>query len=293
MRQLVLNHVSIVASDECEITGWIADLASGMSEMLMSGISQIHSGLKMSEEGCVAFYEMLQEASEVDWGAETRDSIEFLRSLAVVVPLVTGSSEEIEERFTRCQEKTLSEEDGRPLLYCAISEGISCGFPSDIIWDSDQITVTFEELLPDVTIQECCERIDNLTKPSHVMPITVRHRRKLQLFGTLDALWDMKDEAFLNLTFLPDAREPMSTMDSIAFTKVVNALSRMDEGNLSNVKSVGAGVSEFRINFGPGYRIYFRDLGSKILILYCGTKQTQDEDVLTARGIWQTYSDGG
>ena len=267
----------------------MTDLASGMSEMLMSGISQLQHGLKMSEEGCVSFYRMLQDASEAHWSTEARDSIEFLRSLAVVVPLVKGSDQELEERFTRCQEVTLSEEDGKPLLYCAVADGISVGFPSDIIWDCDQITVTFEELLPDASIQEYCERVDNLTRSSHAPPIAVRHRKHLRQFTSAEAFWEVREEAFLDLIFLPDARGPISEMDSIAFAKVSKALSRMEEGNLSNVKAVGAGVSEFRINFGPGYRIYFGDLGGKLLILYCGTKQTQDEEILKARHLWQTH----
>jgi putative addiction module killer protein len=59
----------------------------------------------------------------------------------------------------------------------------------------------------------------------------------------------------------PAGRSPFTGwfdgLDAMAAAKVTVALARMELGNLSNVKSVGAGVLEYRISFGPGYRIYF------------------------------------
>jgi len=46
-------------------------------------------------------------------------------------------------------------------------------------------------------------------------------------------------------------------LDSIAGAKVTRAIARLEQGNVSNVKSVGEGVLEYRIDFGPGYRVYF------------------------------------
>jgi putative addiction module killer protein len=46
-------------------------------------------------------------------------------------------------------------------------------------------------------------------------------------------------------------------LDPIARAKVARAIARMEQGNLSNVKSVGEGVLEHKIDFGPGYRVYF------------------------------------
>ena len=68
----------------------------------------------------------------------------------------------------------------------------------------------------------------------------------------------------------------LAGLDNSAATRVAIALGRMEEGNLSNVRSVGQGVLEFRINFGPGYRIYFgRDGAALIILLGGGTKSRQ------------------
>ena len=64
----------------------------------------------------------------------------------------------------------------------------------------------------------------------------------------------------------------------------------MESGNTSNVKSVGGGVSECRIDTGPGYRIYFGSDGDTLIILLGGgTKDRQQRDIAAARELWQEY----
>lgn len=79
-------------------------------------------------------------------------------------------------------------------------------------------------------------------------------------------------------------------LDTVAAAKVTIALTRLAEGNFSNVKGVGAGVFEVRIDFGPGYRIYFGKDGQRIVILLGGgTKKRQQEDIATAQASWLDY----
>ena len=75
-----------------------------------------------------------------------------------------------------------------------------------------------------------------------------------------------------------------------AAAKVAAALARIQQGNLSSAKGVGAGVYEYRIDFGPGYRIYFGKDGDRLVILLGGgTKKRQQEDVATALVRLQDY----
>ncbi|WP_373007032.1 type II toxin-antitoxin system RelE/ParE family toxin [Hyphomonas sp.] len=70
-----------------------------------------------------------------------------------------------------------------------------------------------------------------------------------------------------------------------AAVKVATAIHRMEQGNVSNVKGDGAGVYEYRIDFGPGYRIYFGKDGDRLVILLAGgTKKRQDADISAAKG---------
>jgi len=69
-------------------------------------------------------------------------------------------------------------------------------------------------------------------------------------------------------------------LDTAAALKVRTALARIETGNLGDVKPVGQGVSERRITFGPGYRVYFGKDGDTLVILLCGgTKKRQSKDI--------------
>jgi len=79
-------------------------------------------------------------------------------------------------------------------------------------------------------------------------------------------------------------------LDATAAAKVTTAVRRMELGNFSNVKGVGAGVFENRIDFGPGYRVYFGKDGENVVILLGGgTKKQQDRDIATAQERWKDY----
>jgi putative addiction module killer protein len=67
----------------------------------------------------------------------------------------------------------------------------------------------------------------------------------------------------------------------------------LEQGNFSNVKSVGEGVLEFRIDFGPGYRVYFgRDGETVVILLTGGTKKRQQRDIEAAHAYWRDYKQG-
>ncbi len=79
-------------------------------------------------------------------------------------------------------------------------------------------------------------------------------------------------------------------LNARAAAKVATALVRMEQGNLSSAKGVGAGVAEYRIEFGPGYRVYFgKDGDTLIILLGGGTKKRQQRDIETAQDLWREY----
>lgn len=81
-----------------------------------------------------------------------------------------------------------------------------------------------------------------------------------------------------------------SKLDPQAAAKISTALYRLEQGNLSNVESVGEGVYENKLHFGPGYRIYFGEENKNIVILlYGGTKKGQSNDIALAKEYWKEY----
>ena len=81
-----------------------------------------------------------------------------------------------------------------------------------------------------------------------------------------------------------------NSIDNQTAAKVSTALTRIEMGNTSNVKSVGDGVLEYRIHFGPGIRIYFGMDGDTLVILLAGgTKRRQQNDISSAKERWRNY----
>jgi len=78
-------------------------------------------------------------------------------------------------------------------------------------------------------------------------------------------------------------------LDAQAAAKVATAILRMELGNLSNVKWIGA-IGEYRVRWGPGYRIYLAMDGDRLIILLGGgTKQRQQTDIEQAKLNWVDY----
>ena len=91
-----------------------------------------------------------------------------------------------------------------------------------------------------------------------------------------------------------DGRSPFAIwfegIDAAAAAKVTVAITRLSLGNTSGVKGVGAGVLEYKIDFGPGYRIYFGKDGANLVILLTGgTKKRQQRDIELAQSYWKDY----
>jgi len=74
--------------------------------------------------------------------------------------------------------------------------------------------------------------------------------------------------------------------DAIGKAHINRRIDRLSKGNPGDVEPVGEGISEMRIHYGPGYRVYYKEIGDKIIILLCGgDKSTQEVDIVKAKKI--------
>jgi putative addiction module killer protein len=81
--------------------------------------------------------------------------------------------------------------------------------------------------------------------------------------------------------------------DRRAAARVQIRIDRLSLGLFGDVKPVGAGLSEFRVDYGPGYRVYFVQRGEVFILLLCGgDKRTQDSDIDRAKAMLKELSDG-
>ena len=87
-----------------------------------------------------------------------------------------------------------------------------------------------------------------------------------------------RSEVFVS--FLADLR------DETAKAKIAVRLVRLANGNEGDVKPIGEGISEMRIDYGPGYRVYYKRRGTSLILLLCGgDKHSQDKDIKRAKRL--------
>ena len=80
--------------------------------------------------------------------------------------------------------------------------------------------------------------------------------------------------------------------DERARSLIASHLDRLSYGHAGDATPVGSGISELRIHYGPGYRIYFKRKGNVVIILLCGgDKSTQAKDIKTAKRLASELSD--
>ena len=84
----------------------------------------------------------------------------------------------------------------------------------------------------------------------------------------------------------------VSIQDRSAQDRILARLERVESGNLGDYRSVGGGVFELRFQFGSGYRIYFSEVGKRIILLLCaGDKSSQTRDIERAKAYWLKYKE--
>jgi len=86
----------------------------------------------------------------------------------------------------------------------------------------------------------------------------------------------------------------LSLRDKPTQARILRRIDRLRFGNMGDARSVGEGVFELRIHFGPGYRVYFGLHGTRVILLLCGgDKSSQPRDIATAQVYWKEFLTDG
>ena len=81
--------------------------------------------------------------------------------------------------------------------------------------------------------------------------------------------------------------------DVRARARILMRLDRLQAGNAGDVEPIGDGLSELRVHYGPGYRVYFLQQGPIVVVLLCGgDKSTQDKDIAKAKALAEEWRKG-
>ena len=226
---MILNHASLVPCGRDEAVAWLADTASGMAALVEHGaaVASLRMCRSAHEVRCSpdgSLFDAYQDLRQRGALEEYR----FLMRLSTKSPLLRDVGADSADRFLRCEEKTLPQEDGAPLLLCAVTDAIAVSLPSEPVWDRDRVTVDFLELLPDGSLVEEGETVDNLARSPHGAAIVQRYRKRLPPPRDAAAFWRQREQMFPHLTFGPDVEHQCGALNAGMLSTVVNRLMDLD-----------------------------------------------------------------
>ena len=252
MRSLVLNTASVsgLSVDRGALSPWLREVVTGMGRLVDHRVAQpqlrsregIHRTLCLPQ---VSLFDVARDLLRTG----SKDEYEFFLTIAGRAPWTEGLRPESVERFRACEERTLSPGDGEPLMLCVIIGGIAVGFPSSSFWDTDRVSIRFDELLPDGSVRICTEEIDNLTRSAHSRAIAGRHRAALR--SSLDAveLWQKRTEVFPHLLFGPEVENHLKSLGGL-LVEVARKLGKLDAA-VEDWKRVGGPAPSWPFRVSP------------------------------------------
>ena len=217
MREMVLHHASVTSPDRRTAVDWLKDVATGMAQLVAKKVAQssLRTRHPLFAIGCLPGYSLWDACQDVRQSG-AKEEYAYLMHLFSKSRLLTEVEFDVKDRLLAFQAKDLPPEDGEPLAFCAITDGIAVGFPSDPVRNHDRLTVRFDELLPDGSFKETSETIDYLTRAIHAHSICERHHAAFFQFLNPSALWKHREEVFPNLVFGPEVELPSRFFWSIA-----------------------------------------------------------------------------
>ncbi len=233
MREMVLNHASLVADSSFTANEWLVGMARGIQSICDNGLTERH--IRSSKH----FYEIDCTPDQNFWdltvgmlSTRSKEEAVLLMDLSARVSLLGDerSDRAYDDRMLKLLEPSdplLSDPEALPLLYCAENDGIAVGFPSTWVWDRDQIEITFREI--ESNSAEVGVLIDNLTRPEHAASIVDRQRVDRDEISRPADVWTSRSDAFPDISFGPDVRQHLERVNPSDRSAIVRCLHQLNE----------------------------------------------------------------
>jgi putative addiction module killer protein len=295
--EMVLNDLSLLSpvSERGVARKLMTDLISVLSTAVISGVKTLRTRDNLYNLILSPDYPV---ASWLNDNQVEREERSFLRTLGTKTPLLTEVTDP-----TVHEQESLSDfkHQGEPAYALGIAyllNALAISFHSGSRWNCDSLYLEItrledatnsENATEELKLTTSTERLIHASQREHILShkaqIEYRHRVKP---------WHPQDE-LLPCYMTADGRCPMSewldSLNDLRAKEFIQArLNQVKQGSLGDCKSVGEGVRELRIFYGPGYRIYFSQFTATQALLLCGgDKSTQMRDIIEARQHWQDY----
>lgn len=231
MREMILNQASLSEPPNSIslVTPLLEGLSRGMAKLVREKcvVPILRSQQEWHDIECASDGSLLDAVLALK-SSGSRDSAVFLMRLGQKAPLLTDLGEDVRDRLLGCEATTVPAPAGDALVLCAFLRGVTISFPISQNWDADRLNLAFEELMPDGSIAENEEAIDNLARPAHCLPILERSRNSALSSATLATLWRDRAELFPNLQLGLDVEDQLLAIDAGLSTTLIFRLSDLD-----------------------------------------------------------------
>ena len=191
---MVLNHASLPESCTQDSAGQLRDLIIGMTKLVDSQVVQ--KSLGIFEQGQARYFQVLWPTLNELSTLGAREESLFFHKLTTKAPILNHVDEGVKDRFLGCESIIFPQDDGAPLVLCAIINGVAVGLPTSDSWDRDSIEVKFKEISDAGSIEEVSEQVDNLARSCHAQSIIDRYGEALLSCSTPMTLWEERETIF-------------------------------------------------------------------------------------------------
>ena len=233
MREMVLNHASIVATNKREVFHWLDDIATGIATLRSNCIvsNVLRTARHFHEISCLPNLTLQQALHELTKQPTSRDRSIYLLRLVTYSPLIEKLNIDLIDRFLSVESEVphIDERDGEPLVLCAITNSVSLGFPSNG-WDSSTLTVQFQELLDNGKFSSTEKVIDNVARTTHAIDLV--HRRTQYNLGGIrnwQEFWDKRSSVFPDLMFGKDVESQLDQIPPDFLETVAEKVWKLNE----------------------------------------------------------------
>jgi putative addiction module killer protein len=286
--EMILNDLSLLplVSERGSARSLMTELIGVLSTAVMSGVKILRTNDSLYNIELSQGYPI---ASWLNDNQVEREERSFLRTISTKTPLlieITDPTVQDKESLTDFKHQG---ESAYALGIAYLLNALAVSFCSDPRWDCDTLSleiIRLESASEELTTST--ESLIHASRREHILKHKVQIQNRLR-----SEPWEHQDELLPCYT-TADGKKPLaewlSSLNILAQEIIQARLNQVKRGTLGDYKSVGEGVQELRIFYGPAYRIYFgQSAPDQVLLLCGGDKSTQVQDIIKAKQHWQDY----
>ncbi len=232
MQELIFNDAStavpFASLDQAQDV--LICVARGIAELIDSGYAQsvLRARRHSYEIGITTDASLLDGLLRMQRSRTGREEARLWLSLSYKAPLLSELPADVVDRFQRCEPAAPRSELGAALVLCAHLGAVAVSLRTEPGWDVDELIIEFNELLPDFTIVEVIENVDNLARRTHAQNILGRYRSRALDHLTQDTFWANRRLVFPNLSFGLDVEKQRAVVASNAFGTIARRLAELN-----------------------------------------------------------------